>query len=164
MLTPDEQKAVSDPEIQRRMRLLLQITEVDEEDLLHQEVAAALWRTRFQTVGDSIVAVRFVFNHHLRAAGAEFARARSRFEHERDVLRFRLMNGPERYSASKADAAAGADDALYGLLLAYRLAEQQERALRKFLDTLDAQTETFRTTRADQRGVDRFEAQSGDHA
>jgi len=53
---------------------------------------------------------------------------------------------------------ANASDEAYRLLLEYRLAEQRERAMRNFLQTIQGALDNHRTDRADQRSADRAHA------
>lgn len=109
------------------------------------------------TLGQRVVAMRWVFNWELRDAGAEFARAKAAYEHYMDRRMVTLLAEP-KMSVAKAQVIASGDDEAYRLKLTYLLAEQTERAMRKFLETLDAALENHRTDRADQRAGDRAHA------
>lgn len=109
------------------------------------------------TLGQRVVAMRWVFNWELDEAGRTFATAKANYERHIAKLKVRSLAEP-KMSVAKAEAIAEADDESYRLKLEYLLAEQRERAMRKFLDTLDAALENHRTDRADQRAGDRAHA------
>lgn len=109
------------------------------------------------TLGQRVVAMRWVFNWELTDAGEVFARSEANYERHMASLKVRYLAEP-KMSVAKAEAYAEADDESYRLKLEYLLAEQRERAMRKFLDTLDAALENHRTDRADQRAGDRAHA------
>jgi hypothetical protein len=131
----------------------------DPSDALHRRLVATLQRVRGGSLGAQIVAMKFDFNWELRAAGAEFATAKTDYEHYMDKTKAALMLG-DGHSAVKADAIAGGSDEAYTMLLKYRLAEQRERALRKFLDTLDNRVEVWRSENANERRADAFHSQT----
>lgn len=110
------------------------------------------------TLGQRVVAMRWVFNWELNAAGQEFATAKTDYEHHMAKVKVRHLAEP-KMSVAKAEAIAEADDESYRLKLTYLLAEQRERSMRKFLDTLDAALDNHRTDRADQRAADTAHAQ-----
>jgi hypothetical protein len=110
------------------------------------------------TLGQRVVALRYVFNWELLDAGRTFAKAKA--DYERAFAKAKVLALAEpKMSVAKAEAIAEANDEIYELKLAYLLAEQRERAMRKFLDTLDAALENHRTDRADLRAGDRASAQ-----
>lgn len=110
------------------------------------------------TFGQRIVALRFDFNWELLDAGRVFAKAKTDYEHyiDKAAVRFRVEG---EKSGEMAVRRANATDEAYRLLLEYRLAEQRERAMRKFLETLEAALDNHRTDRADTRAADRAHAQ-----
>lgn len=110
------------------------------------------------TLGQRVVAMRWVFNWELNEAGKEFATAKSNYEHHMAKAKTRLLAEP-KMSVAKAEAIAEAEDESYRLKLTYLLAEQRERSMRKFLDTLDAALDNHRTDRADARAGDTAHAQ-----
>jgi hypothetical protein len=147
-----------DPAIAERLRDI-GLDNPDPSDALHRRLVATLQRVRGLSLGTQIVAMKFDFNWELRAAGAEFATAKTNYEHHMDKTKAALMLG-DGHSGVKAEAIAGGSDEAYELLLKYRLAEQRERALRKFLDTLDNRVEVWRSENANERRADSFHAQT----
>lgn len=131
----------------------------DPNDALHAElIETVLELGPGATFGQRVVALRFVFNWHLRSAGKQFATAKTAYEAHMAKLKTRFLVEP-KMSVAKAEVMAEADDESYRLKLQYLLAEQRERAMRKFLDTLEAALDNHRTDRADQRAGDRAHAQ-----
>lgn len=128
------------------------------DDPLHVRLVAAARRTRGMGEGVQLVAMEFEFNWALRQAGSEFATAKTDYEHFIGKEKMRLMLA-EGYSGVKAQAVVNGSDEAYTLLLMYRLAEQRERAMRKFLDTIKSALELHRTDRADQRASNSAHAQ-----
>lgn len=109
-------------------------------------------------LGRQLSAMRFEFAWELKDAGHVFATAKANYEHRLASRKSRLMLA-EAYSGVKAQAVAEGEDEAYELLLAFRVAEQRERAMRKFLDAVDNASEVWRTLRADERAADRSHAQ-----
>jgi len=131
---------------------------------LHMKLIDALYPLGIgATLGQRVVAMRFVFNWELTAAGKEYATAKTEYERAFAKRKVKELAEP-KMSVAKAEAIAEADDDIYRLKLTYLLAEQRERAMRKFLDTLDAALENHRTDRADQRAGDRAHASGYDGA
>jgi hypothetical protein len=132
---------------------------------LHVRLVDALRRTRGASVGNQLVAMKFEFNWELNDAGAVFAKAKADYEHHIDVetvrLRATLMPGGKALSRLEAEQIARSGDSAYGMQLAFLLAEQRERSMRKFLDTLSSALELHRTDRADQRAADVEHGRSG---
>jgi hypothetical protein len=128
---------------------------------LHVKLVATLRRMRGQSQGARLVALKYDFNWELIAAGKEFATAKTDYEHhiDKEAVRFRLEG---EKSGDMALRRANASDEAYVLLLKYRLAEQQERAMRKFLDTLSNAFDNHRTDRADARAGNQFHAHGHD--
>lgn len=145
------------PEIAERLRDI-GLDQPDPNDALHRKLVATLRRVQGASLGVQIVAMKFDFNWELRAAGAEFATAKTNYEHHIDKTKAALMLG-DGHSGVKADAIANGSDEAYRLLLTYRLAEQRERAMRKFLDTLENRIEVWRSENANERRADSFTAQ-----
>lgn len=110
------------------------------------------------TRGQRIVALQYDFNWEHEAAGRVFATAKTDYEHHLAKAKTRLLAEP-KMSVAKAEAIAEADDEAYRLKLEYLLAEQRERSMRKFLDTLKADLDNHRTDRADKRAGDQAHAQ-----
>jgi hypothetical protein len=133
----------------------------DPRDPLHLKLVATLRRMRGQSSGARLVALKYDFNWELVAAGREFAQAKTDYEHhiDREAVRFRIEG---EKSGDMALRRANATDEAYTLLLKYRLAEQRERAMRKFLDTLSNAFDNHRTDRADARAGNQFHAQGHD--
>lgn len=109
------------------------------------------------TFGQRIVAMRWDFNWELTEAGREFAEAKANYERLFAKKKVASLVEP-KMSVAKAEAIAEADDDVYGMKLTYLLAEQRERAMRKFLETLEAALDNHRTDRADWRAGDRAHA------
>lgn len=135
------------------------LREIDMTDDLHRRLVDAVVRLGPNaSLGQRVVAVRFEFNWELSVAGTDFARAKTDYERFKAKSKVRLFADDPKLSSVKAEAMVDADDEAYRLLLRYRLAEQRERAMRKFLDTLDAALENHRTDRADWRAGDQAHA------
>lgn len=144
------------------LRDLIGLEQVDESDPLHVRLADAIVTAGpSASFGARVVAVRWVFNWALRDAGAEYGQAKADYERyiDRETVRLRAAEADRKVTRAEAEQIARATDRAYELHLAYLLAEQRERAMRKFLDTLDAALDNHRTDRADQRAVDRATAQ-----
>jgi hypothetical protein len=148
--------------IVQTLREIVGLAEPDPADPLHRE----LWRAiadagPHASYGQRVVALRWVFNWALREAGSEFATAKADFEHavSRTVVEQMSKATVEGRKLSLGLAQAIAEKDNYTLKLQYLLAEQHERAMRKFLDTLAAALDNHRTDRADMRGGDRAAAQ-----
>lgn len=157
-----------DQEIPAALLEVLRGIGMDNPDLsipLHAKLVETLRRLGpAASFGQRIVALRFDFNWELTDAGAKFARAKVDYETHIARLKVKQLAEP-KMSVAKAEAIAEADDDSYRLKLEYLLAEQRERAMRKFLDTLEAALDNHRTDRADQRAGDRAHAQGiGGHA
>lgn len=134
----------------------------DPTDPLHVRLVNALARTRGATLGNQLVAVKFEFNWELKDAGERFATAKAAYEHYLDVETVRLRAtttvGVKQLSRLEAEQIARAGDWAYELQ--FLLAEQRERAMRKFLDTLSSALDNHRTDRADLRASDTEHARS----
>jgi hypothetical protein len=142
------------------MREVVGLDDPNPDDPLHREI----WRAIADvgpgaTYGQRIVAIRWVFNWALRDAGTRFATAKAEYERHLDRVKLKLFADDPKLSVAKAEIMANAGDEAYRLKLEYLLAEQEERAMRKFLDTLAAALDNHRTDRADMRGGDRASAQ-----
>lgn len=128
---------------------------------LHAKLVATLHRLGpGASFGDRIVALRFDFNWELQDAGQVFAKAKADFEHHVERKAVALLTEP-KMSVAKADLIAKSSDQAYELKLRFLLAEQRERSMRKFLETLAAALDNHRTNRADQRFGDRDHARAG---
>lgn len=145
------------PEVAARLRDI-GLDNPDPGDQFHRRLVATLRRVQGGSFGAQIVALKFDFNWELKAAGETFATAKTDYEHYMDKTKAALMLG-DGHSGVKAEAIAGGSDEAYNLLLKYRLAEQRERAMRKFLDTLDNRVEVWRSENANERRADSFTAQ-----
>jgi len=139
------------------LRETIGLQNVDLNDPLHAQLhQTVLGLGAGATFGQRVVALRFVFNWHLRDAGAQFATAKTEYERHLAVLKTRYLAEP-KMSVAKAEVMAEADDESYRLKLTYLLAEQRERAMRKFLDTLEAALDTIgRIVRISGRGIVRM--------
>lgn len=134
------------------------LLEPDPEDALHVALVNSVLRLGpGAAYGRQLTAMRFEFAWALSAAGAEFAKAKTDYEHRLAKAKAVLML-EKGFSGVKAQAIAEADDALYELQLRYRLAELRERAMRKFLDAIENAVEVWRTGRADERAADQAHA------
>lgn len=132
------------------------------DDPLHRRLFDAIVDAgQHASLGQRIVALRWVFNWELRDAGRTYAEAKAAYEHavSRRVVEEQARAAAEGRKLSLGLSEAIAEDAAYTLKLQYLLAEQVERSMRKFLDTLDAAMDNHRTDRADQRAGDRASAQ-----
>lgn len=149
-----------EPEIAAQLREL-GLDHPDPLDPLHVKLVATLRRLRGQSQGARLVALKYDFNWELLAAGVEFAKAKTDYEHhiDKEAVRFRVEG---EKSGDMALRRANASDEAYVLLLKFRLAEQRERAMRKFLDTLSNAFDNHRTDRADARAGNQFHAQGHD--
>ncbi|WP_194385322.1 hypothetical protein [Microbacterium luteum] len=136
--------------------------EVDPEDALHKKLAETVYRLGpGATYGQRIVSLRFDFVWELRDAGKVYGTAKADYENAVAVKVVELTEKAEldgkKISLGLAQAMAERD--AYELKLTYLVAEQRERAMRKFLDALDAALDNHRTDRADSRAGDRAHAQ-----
>lgn len=136
--------------------------EVDPDDDLHTKLCETVRRLGpGATYGQRIVALRFIFAWELRAAGRIYGTAKADYENQ---LAVRVVEIVETAAGDGKRVALGlaeykAQGEAYELKLTYLVAEQRERAMRKFLDALDAALDNHRTDRADSRAVDRAAAQ-----
>lgn len=126
---------------------------------LHKRLVLALRRTRGESWGEQVVAMKFEFNWELESAGQEYAAAKVDFEHYLDRSMTLLLAEPKMSVAKATVLANGADEA-YRLKLRYLSAEQRERFARKFLETLQSALDNFRTKSADARAGDAYHARS----
>lgn len=141
------------------------ISEYDESNPLHVKIRDALFELGpSATVGQRVVALRWIFNWELTAAGKEFGTAKADYERHMAREKVRQMATDPKVSVAKAETYAEADDESYRLKLTYLLAEQRERAMRHFLQTLDAMLDNHRSDRADWRAGDRAHSQGLDGA
>lgn len=139
--------------------LAIGLDEPDQENALHVRLVNAVLRLGpGAALGSQLSAMRFEFAWALRTAGEVFATSKAAYEHKLASRKAALMLG-EGYSGVKATAIAEGDDEIYSLLLRFRVAEQEERAMRKFLDAIDNAAEVWRTLRADERAADRQHSQ-----
>ncbi|MBD8477602.1 hypothetical protein [Microbacterium sp. CFBP 8794] len=149
------------PAVAATLRAIIGL-EVDNTDALHQKLAATITDLGpGATYGQRIVALRFDFVWELRDAGKVYGEAKGDYEGTRsrrvvEITETALAEG-RKVTLGLAEHMAEAE--LYELKLTYLVAEQRERAMRKFLDALDAALDNHRTDRADSRAVDRATAQ-----
>lgn len=131
-------------------------------DELHNKLARTIHRLgAAATYGQRIVALRFDFVWELRDAGQVYGTAKADYE---NAIAVRVVEITEKANLDGKKISLGLAQAMaerdaYDLKLAYLVAEQRERAMRKFLDALDAALENHRTDRADARAGDRAHAQ-----
>lgn len=137
-----------------RLRDLVGLIEPDQHDPLHVRLVNTVFRTRHAAPGAQIVALRYDFNWELNEAGRVFAAAKTDYEHHIAREKAKLLLADPKLSVAKAEVLVDADDTAARLLVAYRLAEQRERSMRKFLESLENQVDVWRTLRADERAAD----------
>lgn len=145
------------PEVAGVLRSLIGL-EVDQQDPLHLKLAETIRRLGpSATYGQRITALRFDFAWELRAAGKEYGTAKADYENKVSLRVVAITEGAalEGKKVTLGLATAKAETEAYELKLSYLVAEQRERAMRKFLDALDAALENHRTDRADARAGDR---------
>ncbi|ALX66827.1 hypothetical protein [Microbacterium sp. XT11] len=149
------------PGVAAILRDIIGLDQVDEENPLHRQLADAITNAGpGASFGARVVALRYVFNWQLLDAGQAFAKAKAAYERYIDVETVRLRaTGEKPPSRAEAEQIARASDRAYELHLAYLVAEQRERAMRNFLQTLESALDNHRTDRADQRAADRASAQ-----
>lgn len=148
------------PEVRAILRDIIGL-DVDTADALHMKLAETINQLgKGATYGQRIVSLRFDFAWELRDAGAVFARAKADYEHQvaTRVVEITEKANLDGRKVSLGLAQAMAEKDAYDLKLAYLVAEQRERGMRRFLDALDAALENHRTDRADARAVDRASA------
>lgn len=136
------------------------ITHPDSEYPLHRRLVDALVRTRNESWGDQLVAMRWEFGWEHEHAGTEFATAKTDYEKHVAAEKFRLTNS-EGMSVAKAVIAVDASDEANEMKLAFRLAEQRERSMRNFLYTIQAALDNWRTGQANTRAGDAYHGRSG---
>lgn len=145
--------------------LRIGLTNPDPTDPLHKRLVATLVRVRGHSDGARLVALKFDFNWELKDAGVDLAVSKAAYDHYIDVetvrMRVRAASDGPKLSRIEAEQIARASDAAYALYLKAELAEQRERAMRKFLDTLSSAIDNHRTDRADMRQADSFQARGG---
>ena len=149
----------ADPRMRQSLREMVGLENPDPSDALHAALMDALLALPpGASFGQRVVALRWVFNWALRDAGSEFAESKTK--HEAHLTRQKVLHLAEpKMSVAKAEILAEGSEGAFELKLRYLLAEQRERAMRKFLDTLDAALDNHRTDRADLRAGDRAAAQ-----
>jgi len=133
---------------------------------LHAKVVETLRRLGpGATRGMRIVALQYDFGWEHEEAGRTFAKAKADYEHFMAKTKTRLLVEDPKLSVAKAEAFAEAEDDAYRLKLEYLLAEQRERSMRQFLQTLKSDLDNHRTDRADRRIADQAHADGiGGHA
>jgi hypothetical protein len=147
------------PEVVAILRQTLRMEEPDLSVPLHRKLYETIVELgRGATLGQRVVALRYVFNWELIGAGQEYADAKIAYERTMNRAQTRWLAEP-KMSVAKAEILAEGEDGVFELKLKYLLAEKREQSMRKFLDTLDAALENHRTDRADLRAGDRAHAQ-----
>lgn len=130
----------------------------DPGDPLHVKLVKAMRdTTSYSTLGQRIVAMRFVINWEHRQAGSDYATAKSEYEKAFTKARVRLL-AEDGMSVARAELLAADAEDVYELKLAFLMAEQRERSMRLFLQSLDRALDNHRTDRADWRGADQAHA------
>lgn len=128
------------------------------EDPLHVALVDAVWRTLGGSYGAQLIAMRFEVAQALRQAGADYAKAKTTYDHFIDRETVKAVAGADKVSRALAEQMARASDEGYRLQLAALVAEKHEQWLRKLLDTFAAAADNHRTDRADERAASSFQA------
>ena len=130
----------------------------DHDDNLHRRLVDAVFNLGpGATLGQRIVAVKYVVRDEHGKAGRRFATARA--DHEDAVLARKIdLLQDESWKGSATLAKDIAEHDAIDQRRVWLLAEQEERTLRKFLETIESDLENHRTDRADVRAGDRAEA------
>jgi hypothetical protein len=128
------------------------LIEPDLEVPLHAALVQALHDAGMHaSPGKRLTAMRWVFAWELRAAGEEYAKAKTAYERHIDRRTVQLRAEGEKVTRAEAEQIARAEDEAFELHLLYLLAEQRERAMRNFLGTIQSAQDDARTDRADAR-------------
>lgn len=146
--------------VQRRVLDLVGLRALDMTDPLHVDIARSVYELGSgATDGAVLQRIRWHFAWYLKDAGATYATSKLDYESfvDRETVRLRAT-GEKPPSRAEAEQIARADDQAHTKHLAYLLAEQRERAMRRFLDTIESAIDLHRTARADQRAADRAHA------
>lgn len=142
--------------VQLRVLDLVGLRALDMADSLHVDIARSVYELGAgASDGTVLQRVRWHFAWHLRDAGEVFATAKRDYERhvDRETVRLRAT-GEKPPSRAEAEQIARASDEAYELHLKFLLAEQRERAMRKFLDAIASAIDLHRTDRADSRKAD----------
>lgn len=143
--------------VQLRVLNLVGLRTLDMTDALHVDIARSVYELGANASDGSVLQrVRWHFAWHLKTAGAEFAESKLAYESfvDRETVKLRAK-GEKPPTRAEAEQIARASDEAYRLHLEYLLAEQRERAMRKFLDAIASAIDLHRTDRSDQRAADR---------
>lgn len=141
--------------VQDRLLALVGIRTLDVADDLQYDIARSVYELGHgASDGVLLQRIRWHFAWHLKTAGKAFADAKSDFEGYVDRETVRLRAGEKPPSRAEAEQIARASDEAYQLKLTFLVAEQKERAMRKFLDSVESAIELHRTDRADARKAD----------
>lgn len=156
-------------DVRSRLIELVGLDRPDQNEPLHVELVNAIYRTRTKHHGDQITAVRFVFNWRQLEAGKRKGTLKAEYAKVIDFGTTRLLMEAaaegRKLSRAEAEQRVRATDEAFKMHLDMLLAEHEEQSMRKFLDTLDSATETWRTGRADDRAGDTAHARGfGSHA
>lgn len=138
------------------------LTNPDPSDSLHVRLVNAVLRVGVgKSQGAYLSALRFEFNWEHEQAGMTFAKSKAAFEHSVDRRKVEEMAKPREdgRKMSLGWAEAIAEDAAYEHKLAFLMAEQRERSMRQFLQTIAGALDNHRTDRADLRAADAAHAQ-----
>lgn len=147
--------------VQRRVLDLVGLRALDMTDPLHVDIARSVYELGSgATDGAVLQRIRWHFAWHLKDAGASYATSKLDYESfiDRETVKLRAT-GEKPPSRAEAEQIARADDQAHTKHLAYLLAEQRERAMRKMLDAVESAIDLWRTQRADERAGDRASAQ-----
>lgn len=148
--------------VQARLLTLTGLRTLDMGDALHADLARAVYELG-AGASDGVVLQRLRWHYvqHLRDAGAAFAKAKADFEHavSRRVVEEMARSREDGRRMSLGWATEIATSEAQSHKLAYLLAEQRERFIRKALDSIASAIELHRTARADERAADRAHAQ-----
>ncbi|MFC4223546.1 hypothetical protein [Lysinibacter cavernae] len=137
------------------------IHEPSPEEPLHVRLVSALYRTRGESWGNALIAIKFEFNWACNQAGEVYANAKTDYERLIDIETTKIRATQEKVSRAEAEQIVRATEEAYKLKLAFLVAEKREQSMRKFLDTLGEALELHRTDRADKRKTDSFHAEAG---
>lgn len=140
-----------------RLKQIVGLEHPDQNDVLHVKLVNAVHRTRNMNLGSQIQAVRFVFNWTQRDAGQRKGSLQAEYDRFVDQGTTRLLMEAEtagkKLSRAEAEQRMRAEDEAFRLKLELLSVTHEEQSMRKFLDTLDSATETWRTDRADDRAT-----------
>ena len=140
-----------------RLKQIVGLDDPDQQNPLHVKLVNAVYRTRNLNLGAQIQAVRFVFNWFQLDGGQKKAALQADYDHLIAAGTTQLLMEAEaagkKLTRKEAEQRVEGSDEAYRLKLDLLAAQHHEQSMRKFLDTLDSATETWRTDRADDRAT-----------